>query len=96
MYVCMYSVQKCLLPVWLHVCPYISRCQAGAKFCKEYKSHTVPARRDCIFIIALPWGHINAPVQFVLGRALTCCTAYIALTQGGVPLGFSTLYAIQH
>lgn len=59
MYVCMYSVQKCLLPVWLHVCPYISRCQAGAKFCKEYKSHTVPARRDGIFIMALLWGHIN-------------------------------------
>ena len=30
------------------------------------KSHTVPVSRDCIFIIALPWGHINAPVEFVI------------------------------
>jgi len=33
----------------------ISHCEAVAKFCKDYKSHEVPARRDCIFIIALPW-----------------------------------------
>ena len=25
-----------------------------------------PARRDCIFIIALLWGHVNAPVEFVI------------------------------
>ena len=47
-------------------CVHISRCQVVAKFCKDYKSHTVPARRDCIFIIALPWGHINVPVEFVI------------------------------
>jgi len=40
--------------------------QAVAKFCKDYKSHSVPARRDCIFIIALPWGHINTLVEFVI------------------------------
>ena len=49
--------------------------QAVAKFCKDYKSHTVPARRDCIFIVALPWGHTNTPVEFchleALGRVLT-------------------------
>ena len=45
---------------------HISCCQAVTKFCKDYKSHTVPARRDCIFIIALPWGHINAPLEFTI------------------------------
>ena len=38
-----------------------------AKFCKDYKSHTVPARRDCIFIVEMPWGHVNTPVtEFVV------------------------------
>ena len=27
--------------------------------------YTVLARRDYIFIIALPWGHVNVPVEFV-------------------------------
>jgi len=48
------------------VIQYISHCQAVAEFSKDYKSRTVPARRDCIFIIALPWGHINALVEFVI------------------------------
>ena len=31
----------------------------------EYERvYPVPARRDCIFVIALPWGHVNAPVEF--------------------------------
>ena len=33
-----------------------------AKFCKDHKSHTVPARRDCILIVALLWGCVNTPV----------------------------------
>jgi len=41
---------------------YIAHCQVAAKFCKDYESHTVSARRDCIFIIALPWGHVNTPL----------------------------------
>ena len=45
----------------------ITRCQAVAKFCKDYQPRTVPARRDYIFIIALPWGHANATVELV------CC-----------------------
>ena len=45
---------------------HISHCQAIAVFCKDSESHTVLARRDCIFIIALPWGRINAPVEFVI------------------------------
>ena len=45
---------------------HISHCQAIAMFCKDYESHTEPARRDCIFIIAQPWGDINAPVEFVI------------------------------
>ena len=57
-------------------CVHISRCQAVAKFCKDYESHTVTAGRDCILIIALPWGHINAPVEFVI---LKCYVAH-ALT----------------
>jgi len=44
----------------------ISCCQAVAKFSKCCKSHTVLARRDCIFIIALPWGHVKTPVEFVV------------------------------
>ncbi len=46
--------------------PYISRCQVVAKFCRDYKSHTVPARSDCIFFITHPegacgWACTNLP-----------------------------------
>jgi len=44
------------------VIKYISHCQAVAKLCKR---PAVPARRDSTFIIALPWGHVKAPVGFV-------------------------------
>ena len=44
---------------------YALSCQAVAKFCRDYKSRTVSAGRDCSFVIALPWGHINIPVEFV-------------------------------
>jgi len=35
-------------------------------FVKLIKSHRVPARRVCTFITALPWGHVIAPVEFVI------------------------------
>ena len=35
------------------------QCQAVAKLCKD----TVPAS---IFIIVLPWGDVNAPIEFVV------------------------------
>jgi len=55
---------------WVRYCirlkPYGTDCHAIfityilllLNFYKRYKSHTVPARRDCIYIIALPWGHV--------------------------------------
>ncbi len=44
----------------------IYRCQVVAKFCRDYKSHTVPARSDCIFFITHPegacgWACTNLP-----------------------------------
>jgi len=47
----------------MHCVHNISHCQVVAKFCRDY---TVPARRDCSLIIALPWGDINVPVEFVI------------------------------
>ena len=58
----LHSTTSCLFPVTFHtskwagiqlvfiihiiICIYPMHCQAVAKFCKDYKSRTVPATRD--------------------------------------------------
>jgi len=66
-----------------------SSCQAVAKFCEDYKSHTVPASIDYTCNVALPWGHVNTPVHLLTGLVACCyqaicmrptlrCTVHIA------------------
>lgn len=57
-------VLKCRVLVRSSHLPYILCCQAVAKVL--YKSYTVPPRRHCIFVMSLPWGHVNTPVEFVV------------------------------
>ena len=44
-------------------CSLLALLSTVAKF---YKSHAVPAKRDLIYTIALLWGHVNIPVEFVV------------------------------
>ena len=88
---------------------HVSHCQPVAKFFKDYKCHTVPARRDCIFIIALytlGTYKYNGRVCHleVLGHTLTgivvcsttrCCYLARRMRPHPVPLGYIIHIAYQ-
>ena len=67
---CCWSLLRCVI-----VIVNVSSSQAVVKFCRDYNlDHTVPARRNCIFIIALPMGRTSRVCHLeALGRVLTGC-----------------------
>ena len=68
--------------IWLYINAY-SHCQAVDSFCKGY---TVTARRDFVFIIALPWGHVILKRRMVVGGMFVCLFVFVFVT----PEGFTT------